>query len=204
MTTKPPKHFTSDEFREMGHSTIDWIADYIEHLEERPVTPDVRPGDVRASLPERAPEAPEPFTDLLDDVNSLIAPAITHWQHPGFFGYFSCNSSAPAILGELLSAGFGINGMLWSTSPAATELETHMLDWLLDLCGLPDCFRSDGKGGGVIQDSASSATLCAILAARDRSGGAPELPKLVAYTSTQAHSSIENCLLYTSPSPRDS
>ena len=188
MTTKPPKHFTSDEFREMGRATIDWIADYIENLEERSVAPDVKPGDVRASLPERAPESPEPFTEILDDVNSLIAPAVTNWQHPGFFGYFSANSSAPAILGELLSAGFGINGMLWSTSPAATELETHMLDWLLDLCGLPDCFRSDGKGGGVIQDSASSASLCAILAARDRSGGASELPKLVTYTSTQAHS----------------
>ena len=191
MTTKPPQHFTSDEFREAGQAAIDWIADYMENLEARPVSPSVKPGDVRASLPERAPESPEPFSDLLNDVNSMIAPAITHWQHPSFFGYFPCNASPPAIIGELISAGLGVNGMLWSTSPACTELETHMLDWLLDLCGLPEIFRSGGKGGGVIQDSASSASLCALLAARDRSGGAVELPKLVAYTSTQAHSSIE-------------
>ena len=139
-------HFDADEFREAGRAAVDWLADYLEHLGERSVAPDVTPGEVRAALPDRAPEAPEPFSDLLADVNSLIAPAITHWQHPGFFGYFPANSSPPAILAELISAGLGVNGMLWSTSPACTELETHVLDWLVDLCGLPEGFRSSGSG----------------------------------------------------------
>ena len=191
MITDPPNHMSPDEFRAAGRAAVDWLADYMEKLIQRPVVPDISPGDVRAALPQRAPESPESFADLLDDVNGLIAPAVTHWQHPGFFGYFPANSSPPAVLAELISAGLGVNGMLWSTSPACTELETHVLDWLIDLCGLPDRFRSEGEGGGVIQDSASSASLCALLAARDRCGGATELPRLVAYTSNQAHSSIE-------------
>jgi aromatic-L-amino-acid decarboxylase len=137
----------------------------------------------------------EPFDALLADVDSLIAPAVTQWQHPGFYGYFPANSSPPAVLGELVSAGLGVQGMLWSTSPACTELETHVLDWLAEACGLPDRFRSDGPGGGVIQDSASSASLCAVLAARDRSGGSDALPSLRVYTSSQAHSSIEKDVL---------
>jgi aromatic-L-amino-acid decarboxylase len=137
----------------------------------------------------------EPFDALLADVDSLIAPAVTQWQHPGFYGYFPANSSPPAVLGELVSAGLGVQGMLWSTSPACTELETHVLDWLAEACGLPERFRSDGPGGGVIQDSASSASLCAVLAARDRSGGSDALPSLRVYTSSQAHSSIEKDVL---------
>jgi aromatic-L-amino-acid decarboxylase len=137
----------------------------------------------------------EPFDALLADVDSLIAPAVTQWQHPGFYGYFPANSSPPAVLGELVSAGLGVQGMLWSTSPACTELETHVLDWLAEACGLPERFRSDGPGGGVIQDSASSASLCAVLAARDRSGGSDVLPDLRVYTSSQAHSSIEKDVL---------
>ena len=128
-------------------------------------------------------------------MDSLIAPAVTQWQHPGFYGYFPANSSPPAVLGELVSAGLGVQGMLWSTSPACTELETHVLDWLAEACGLPERFRSDGPGGGVIQDSASSASLCAVLAARDRSGGSDVLPDLRVYTSSQAHSSIEKDVL---------
>ena len=126
----------------------------------------------------------------------IILPGITHWQSPNFFGFFPSNNSGPSILGELLSAGLGVQGMLWSTSPACTELETHVLDWLVDLLGLPASFKSTSAGGGVIQDSASSATLCAILAARERATeGRSNLSgadgSLVAYTSTQAHSSVE-------------
>jgi aromatic-L-amino-acid decarboxylase len=122
---------------------------------------------------------------MLADLDAVILPGITHWQSPGFFGYFPCNGSGPAILGDLVSTGLGIQGMLWATSPAATELETHVLDWLVDLLALPEKFR----GNGVIQDSASSATLCALLAARERAG-AP-FGTLTGYTSTQAHSSVE-------------
>ncbi|MGA1266268.1 MAG: pyridoxal-dependent decarboxylase, partial [Phycisphaerales bacterium] len=124
-------------------------------------------------LPAAAPEAPESLSAVLADMDRVIVPGLTHWQHPSFFGYFPANISGPAILGELLSAGLGVQGMLWSTSPACTELETHMLDWLVDLLGLPASFRSaegggPGHGGGVIQDTASSGVLCALVAARER------------------------------------
>ncbi len=190
-----PDHMTPDEFRAAGHATVDWIADFLASVADRPIMPDVAPGDVRASLPPSPPSVGEPFDALLADVDSLIAPAVTQWQHPGFYGYFPANSSPPSVLGELVSAGLGVQGMLWSTSPACTELETHVLDWLAEACGLPDRFRSDGPGGGVIQDSASSASLCAVLAARDRSGGSEALPDLRVYTSGQAHSSIEKDVL---------
>lgn len=190
-----PDHMTPDDFRIAGHATVDWIADYLAGVADRPIVPDVAPGDVRASLPPSPPPVGESFDVLLADVDSLIAPAVTQWQHPGFYGYFPANSSPPAVLGELVSAGLGVQGMLWSTSPACTELETHVLDWLAEACGLPDRFRSDGPGGGVIQDSASSASLCAVLAARDRAGGSDALPGLRVYTSSQAHSSIEKDVL---------
>ena len=195
MSAEPPRHPTPEEFRSAGYATIDWIVDYLAGVQDRSVSPAVAPGEVRAALPDTVPETGEPFADLLADVDRLIAPGITHWQHPGFYGYFPGNSSPPAVLGELLSAGLGVQGMLWSTSPACTELETHVMDLLVDLCGLPDRFRSDGPGGGVIQDSASSASLCAVLAARDRAGGAAVLPDLRVYTSSQAHSSIEKGVL---------
>ena len=190
----PPHHMTPDEFRAAGYATVDLLADLMAGIEQRPVTPDVAPGDVRAALPDGPPEYGEPFADLLADVEHIVVPGLTQWQHPGFYGYFPANSSPPAVLGDLVSAGLGVQGMLWSTGPAATELETHVLDWLVDLCGLPDRFRSDGPGGGVIQDSASSATLCAVLAARDRCGGAEALPRLRAYVSNQAHSSADKDL----------
>ena len=136
---------------------------------------------------------------MLEDVDRIVLPGITHWQHPSFFAYFPCNNSGPSILGELLSAGLGVQGMLWSTSPACTEIETHVLDWLVDMLGLPECFRSSSSGGGVIQDSASSAALCAVLAARERatgylSGDQGLTRPLTAYVSTQAHSSIEKAV----------
>lgn len=182
---------------------VDFIADYLESIESRPVLSRVKPGEIRAKLPAHAPETGEPFADLLRDVEEIILPGVTHWQHPSFFAYFPANSSPPSILGELLSAGLGVQGMLWATSPACTELETHLLDWMVELLGLPERFRSGTAGGGVIQDTASSATLCALLAARERATGfavnergvnAPGIPELVAYTSTQAHSSVEKAM----------
>lgn len=178
-------HMSPDEFRRAGYATVDWVADYLARVGDLPVLSRVRPGDIRGALPPHPPERGEPYDAMLADVEDVILPGITHWQSPGFHAFFPCNGSGPAILGELLSAGLGIQGMLWATSPAATELETHVLDWLAELLDLPAAFR----GNGVIQDSASSATLCALLAARERAG-AP-YPALTGYTSTQAHSSVE-------------
>lgn len=192
-------HMTPEEFRAHGRAVVDWIADYYEQVESLPVLSQVQPGQIRASLPTDAPTEGEPFEAILKDVDSLILPGITHWQSPNFFGFFPANASGPAVLGELLSAGLGIQGMLWSTSPACTELETHVLDWLVDMLALPTKFKSDTAGGGVIQDSASSASLCALLAARERATqyASNELGcdrRLVAYASTQAHSSIEKAV----------
>src|SRR6185436_18161938 len=161
----------SEEFREAGRATIDWVARYLEDVEKYPVLSQVRPGEIRKQLPRKPPERGEPFDALLGDLNRLILPGITHWQSPSFFAYFPANASPPAILGDLISSGLGVQGMLWATSPACTELETHVLDWMVDLLGLPFRFKSDGGGGGVIQDTASSATLCALLAARERATG---------------------------------
>jgi aromatic-L-amino-acid decarboxylase len=192
-------HMTPEQFRQYGRAVIDWIADYYEKVESFPVLSQVTPGDIRNSLPEHPPEKGESVTDMLKDVEKLILPGITHWQSPNFFAYFPANASGPAILGDLLSSGLAVQGMIWATSPACTELETLVLDWLVDMLDLPRKFKSDSSGGGVIQDAASSASLCAVLAARERAsnfqvnarGGNG---KLVAYTSTQGHSSIEKAV----------
>ncbi len=186
---------TTDEFRRAGHELVDWIADYRARIEEFPVLSRARPGDLRRALPQSPPEAGETFETILADLDRLILPGITHWQSPSFFAYFPANASPPAILGDLLSAGLGVQGMIWATSPACTELETHVLDWLVEMLGLPDFFKSSSGGGGVIQDSASSGALCALLVARER---ATEFEtnrhgirsRLAAYTSTQTHSSV--------------
>ena len=141
----------------------------------------------------------EPFEDILSDFEKLILPGVTHWQSPNFFAYFPSNASGPSILGDLLSSGLGVQGMLWATSPACTELETVALDWLVHALAFPEKFLSSSSGGGVIQDTASSATLCALLAARERatnfeSNRAGVLGKLCAYTSTQAHSATEKAI----------
>lgn len=186
-----------DEFRDYGRQVVDWIADYYERVESFPVLAQVQPGDVRAALPPSPPEHGEPFADLLTDLDRVVLPGITHWQHPSFFAYFPANSSGPGILGDLLASGLGVQGMLWATSPAATELETHVLDWLAELLGLPERFRSDGAGGGVIQHSASDAALVALVAALHRmSGGRTEhegvgAGRFAVYTSAQTHSSVE-------------
>jgi aromatic-L-amino-acid decarboxylase len=192
-------HMTPGEFRRHGRAVVDWIADYYERVESLPVLSRVQPGQVRASLPAEPPQHGEPFEALLADVQRLILPGVTHWQSPNFFAYFPSNTSGPSILGELLSAGLGVQGMLWATSPACTELETHVLDWLVDLLGLPASFKSDSTGGGVIQDTASSATLCALLAGRERatdfrSNETGADGRLVAYASTQTHSSLEKAM----------
>lgn len=191
---------TPEEFRTHGHALIDWIAEYLEGVEQYPVASQVQPGDIRAALPEHPPSAPEPFTEVLADLDRVVMPGITHWQHPSFFAYFPGNSSYPAILGELAAAGLGVQGMSWVTSPACTEVETLMMDWMQELLGLPAKFRStSATGGGVIHGSASEATLASILAARWRvTGGAinnlGDTSHLVAYATSQAHSSIEKGL----------
>lgn len=200
-SAQPPHsyHMTPDEFRRHGYAAVDWIASYMQEVADYPVLAQVAPGDIRRNLPAAPPEQGEPFEAMLADLNRVILPGITHWQSPNFFGFFPANASGPAILGELLAAGLGVQGMLWATSPACTELETHVLDWMAGMLDLPRQFRSDGAGGGVIQDSASSAALCALLAARERATGLASNAtgcdgRLTVYTSTQAHSSIEKAV----------
>ncbi|HZQ21382.1 MAG TPA: pyridoxal-dependent decarboxylase [Terriglobales bacterium] len=192
-------HMTPEDFRRYGHAVVDWIADYQQRVESFPVLSHTQPGEVRKMLPARPPAKGESFEAMLRDVEKIILPGITHWQSPNFFGYFPCNASGPAILGDLFSSGLAVQGMLWSTSPACTELESHVLDWLVPMLGLPEKFLSSSSGGGVIQDTASSSSLCALLAGRERTTKFSSNQhgcdgKLVAYTSSQAHSSIEKAV----------
>ncbi|MGA7631618.1 MAG: pyridoxal-dependent decarboxylase [Terriglobales bacterium] len=192
-------HMSPEEFRRQGHAVVDWIADYHSRIESFPVLSRVQPGEIRAQLPAHAPEQGEAFDAILADIDRVVLPGITHWQSPNFYAYFPANASGPAILGDLISAGLGVQGMLWSTSPACTEVETHVLDWLVPMLGLPDRFLSTNTGGGVIQDTASSATLCALLAARECSTNFASNHKgcdgrLVSYCSSQTHSSIEKAV----------
>src|SRR5437016_1754838 len=156
----------TESLRRDGQKALDWIADYIERAEELPVLSQVKPWDVYKSLPTSAPQKPESFDAILKDLEEKILPGITHWQSPHFHAYFPANSSPASVLGDLLSSGLGVQGMLWATSPACTELETRVLDWIADMLDLPASFRSSSSGGGVIQDSASSANLVAVLAGR--------------------------------------
>jgi aromatic-L-amino-acid decarboxylase len=184
-----------EAFRRYGHQAIDWIADYLAHVEDYPVLSRVEPGEIKSRLPEAPPENPEPMERILADFDTIIMPGITHWNHPAFLAYFAITGSGPGILGELLSAALNVNGMLWKTSPAATELEEVVLDWLRQMLGLPSGFY------GVIMDTASMSSLVAIAAARERIpglkarqeglSGRPGVPRLRLYTSEQAHSSIE-------------
>ena len=193
-------HMTPEEFRRHGHAVVDWIADYQARIESFPVLSQVKPGEIRAALPANPPARGEAFDAVMKDVEQLILPGVTHWQSPNFFAYFPCNASGPGILGDLLSSGLGVQGMLWSTSPACTELETHVMDWLVGMLGLPAKFLSSNTGGGVIQDTASSAALCALLAARERATNYVSNKKgcdgrLVAYVSTQTHSSLQKAAM---------
>jgi aromatic-L-amino-acid/L-tryptophan decarboxylase len=196
MASEKTFHMTPDEFRRQGHAMVDWIADYYARIESFPVLSQVEPGQIRASLPPDPPIKGEAFPAILADIEKLILPGITHWQSPNFYAYFPSNASGPAILGDLLSSGLDVQGMLWATSPACTELETLVLDWLVPMLDLPRKFLSTSNGGGVIQDTASSASLCALLAGRERTTNFASNRygcdgKLVGYTSSQAHSSLE-------------
>lgn len=180
------------EFREQAHRMVDWMADYFEQVEDLPVKPPVEPGDITARLPDTPPEKGEDYEDIFRDFREIIMPGMTHWESPLFMGYFPANKSYPSVLAEMLTATLGAQCMSWVTSPAATELEERMMEWLRELCGLPPSFT------GVIQDTASTATLCALLMARERATGygvneeGPEaFPPLTVYCSSETHSSIE-------------
>jgi aromatic-L-amino-acid/L-tryptophan decarboxylase len=188
------EEMSAKDFRRFGREIVDWIADYLEQIEERPVLAQVAPGELREKLPSSAPLEGEPMSEILSDVDRLIVPALTHWNHPMFFALFATSSSAPGIFGEMLSAAFDVKAMLWRTSPASTELEEVTLSWLRQMMNLPEEFE------GIIYDTASISSMHAIAAARemlDRNirelgmSGRPELPLLRVYCSEQAHSSIE-------------
>ena len=199
MDNKHSIHMTIDEFKNNGYKVIDWIADYYKNVDSFPVLSQAAPGYIREQLPDHPPEDGETFEAVLADMNEKILPGITHWQSSNIFAFFPCNSTGPAILGDMLSTGLGVQGMLWATSPACTELETHVLDWLVDMLDLPKIFKSNSSGGGVIQDTASSATLCALVAAREKASNGKINETgfdgtLRVYTSSQAHSSIEKAV----------
>jgi aromatic-L-amino-acid/L-tryptophan decarboxylase len=184
-----------DEFRRHGHALVDWMTDYLANVGRHSVRARVRPGEIAAQLPAAPPDRSEPIERIFADFERILLPGMTHWQHPSFFAYFPANSSPPSVLAEMLTATLGAQCMLWQTSPAATELETRTLDWLRQMIGLPEGFA------GVIQDSASSATLCAILTARERAtawqaneNGLGACPPLVFYASEEAHSSVEKAI----------
>lgn len=195
----PARDMSASEFRKQGHAVIDWIADYLEAPDEWPVLPDVRPGDVRASLPQSPPDDAEPMEAIFADFQKLIVPGITHWNHPAFMAYFANSATGAGVLGETLCAALNVNAMLWRTSPAATELEVLTLDWLRQMLGLaPEFF-------GTMADTASSNTLYALAAAREMHpelrireegmSGRADLPKVVLYCSEEAHSSVDKAVM---------
>ena len=184
---------TPETFRAEAHALVDWMADYLRDVGERRIVPSVAPGDVRGRLPAAAPESPEPFGRVMRDFEQVIVPGMTHWNHPGWFAYFPANHSPPSILAEMLTATLGAQCMSWQTSPAATELEQVVMEWLRRMLALPEGFT------GVIQDTSSTATLVALLSARERATGhvsgarglaAAGAAPLAVYASTEAHSSV--------------
>jgi aromatic-L-amino-acid/L-tryptophan decarboxylase len=184
-----PNDMPAEEFRRFGYELVDWVAGYLDNLGDLPVMPAIQPGELKTALPAAGPEAGEPMDKILEDFRRLIVPAINHWNHPRFMGYFSVSASGPGILGELLSAAINTNHMVWKSNPAATELEEVVLAWLRQWIGLPASFF------GIIYDTASVSTLHAIAAAREMAD--PEIRTrgagagLTLYTSEQAHSSVE-------------
>ena len=194
----PTGDMSAAEFRRFGHEIVDWIANYFEHIEDLPVLAQIEPGDLKAQLPTSAPQEGETMEAILADIDRLIVPALTHWSHPSFFAYFATSTSAPGIFGELLSAAFDVKSMLWRTSPASTELEEVVLDWLRQMIGL------DPGMSGIIYDTASVSSMHAIAAAREGvemrirqegMSGRTDLPLLRVYASDQAHSSIDKGII---------
>ncbi|MGH7541386.1 MAG: pyridoxal phosphate-dependent decarboxylase family protein, partial [Gemmatimonadota bacterium] len=191
-----PAELDPEEFRRHAHVFVDWMADYLAGVERHPVRARTRPGEIAGRLPDAAPETPEPIERIFEDFRNDVLPGMTHWQHPSFFAYFPANSSPPSVLAEMLTATLAAQCMLWQTSPAATEMETKVLDWARRMVGLPEGWT------GVIQPTASDATLCALLDARERvtgwrsnDAGLPALGadglRLSVYASEEAHSSVE-------------
>ncbi len=179
-----------DEFRQWGYRFVDWLADYIENVGQYPVRPAIQPGDIKKRLPEEAPGQGEPMEAVFADFQEIVVPGMTHWQHPSWFAYFSANNSPPSVLAELLTAGMGAQCMIWETSPAAAEMEEVVLEWLRKLLGLPEGLS------GVIQDTASTASLVALLTAREQvteyeSNRRGLQEPLLVYVSEEAHSSVE-------------
>lgn len=187
-----------EAFRVAAHIVVDRIADYLAHVERYPVLPAIEPGTIAPQVPRHAPEAPEPIAEILADVDRLVFPNATHWQHPGFFAYFATSASGPGILGEFLTAALGQNPMLWRTSPIGTELEGVVVGWLREALGLPEAF------GGLLTDTASTSTLIALAAAREHAGmdaaelgltGRQGLGSARVYASQEAHSSIDKACM---------
>ena len=185
----------SSEFRKHAHTLVDWMADYMDNVGDLPVRSQVKPGDVAAQLTAKPPARGEDMTAIFDDFKSIVVPGMTHWQHPSFFAFFPANVSPPSVLAEMLIATMGAQCMMWETSPAATEMETRVMSWLGGMIGLPDNFS------GVIQDTASTATFCAILAAREKAtdwrvndDGLAGAEQLTFYASVENHSSIEKAI----------
>jgi aromatic-L-amino-acid decarboxylase len=192
---KTYKDMSPEEFKNSGYKVIDWIADYFENLETKPVLPSVKPGDIKKQLPSAPPVNPEKMDDIIADIDKIIMPGMTHWNHPDFMAYFNSTSSSPGVLAELLSAAFNVNGMLWRTSPSSAELERVTLDWLKQMVGIPQDFW------GIIYDTASVSSLHAVAAAREQvpgldirergMAGRADIPPMRLYCSEHAHSSID-------------
>jgi aromatic-L-amino-acid/L-tryptophan decarboxylase len=188
---------TPEEFRRAGHRLVDWIADYRAQIESRPVMAQTAPGDVKAQLPRTPPEQAEPFDEIFKDIDRVVVPGLTLWQHPRFFGYFPSNGLLASVLGDFLSTGLGVLGLAWQSSPALTEVEEVTADWMRQMFGLSESWS------GVIQDTASTSTLVALMCARektteyglDRGGLQAEPSPLVVYTTAQSHSSVEKAAL---------
>ena len=192
---KTYKDMSPEEFKNSGYKVIDWIADYFENLETKPVLPSIKPGDIKKQLPSAPPVNPEKMDDIIADIDKIIMPGMTHWNHPDFMAYFNSTSSSPGVLAELLSAAFNVNGMLWRTSPSSAELERVTLDWLKQMVGIPQDFW------GIIYDTASVSSLHAVAAAREQApgldirergmAGRADIPPMRLYCSEHAHSSID-------------